>query len=69
VADQGRWHQDPYREPYLPRDGHHRLFGEQNSGTLETARRIANHESPRTTKLYDRCQDEISLDEVERILI
>jgi hypothetical protein len=35
----------------------------------ETARRIANHESPRTTKLYDRCQDEISLDEVERILI
>ena len=30
---------------------------------------IANHESPRTTKLYDRRQDEISLDEVERIAI
>jgi len=29
----------------------------------------ANHESPRTTKLYDRRQDEISLDEVERIAI
>ena len=40
-----------------------------NSGTLETAQHIANHESPRTTKLYDRWQDEISLDEVERIAI
>ena len=30
---------------------------------------LANHESPRTTKLYDRRQDEISLDEVEKILI
>jgi len=28
-----------------------------------------NHESPRTTKLYDRRQDEISLDEVEKISI
>ena len=25
-----------------------------NNGTLETAQHIANHESPRTTKLYDR---------------
>ena len=41
----------------------------KNSGTLETAQHIANHESPRTTKLYDRRQDEISLDEVERIAI
>jgi integrase/recombinase XerD len=40
-----------------------------NSGTLEAAQHIANHESPRTTKLYDRKQDEISLDEVERIAI
>jgi len=30
---------------------------------------IANHESPRTTKLYDRRNDEISLDEIERITI
>jgi hypothetical protein len=28
------------------------------------AEHIANHESPRTTKLYHRRQDEISLDEV-----
>ena len=41
----------------------------KNKGTLETAQHIANHESPRTTKLYDRRQDEISLDEVERKLI
>jgi integrase len=34
---------------------------------LEIAQHIANHESPRTTKLYDRRQDEIALDEVERI--
>lgn len=39
----------------------------KNSGKLEVAQHIANHESPRTTKLYDRRQDEISLDEVERI--
>ena len=41
----------------------------QNKGTLETAQQLANHESPRTTKLYDRRQDEISLDEVEKISI
>ena len=41
----------------------------KNHGTLETAQHIANHESPRTTMLYDRRQEEISLDEVERIAI
>ena len=41
----------------------------QNGGALEHAQQIAAHESPRTTKLYDRTQDEISLDEVERIRI
>jgi integrase/recombinase XerD len=35
----------------------------QNGGTLEHAQQIANHESPRTTKLYDRTDDAISLDE------
>jgi hypothetical protein len=39
------------------------------SGKLEIAQHIANHESPRTTKLYDRPQDEIPLDEVEPIAI
>jgi site-specific recombinase XerD len=38
-------------------------------GTLENAQAMATHESPRTTKLYDRTGDEITLDEVERITI
>ena len=41
----------------------------KNGGRLEVAQQIANHESPRTTKLYDRSSDEISLDEIERIAI
>jgi site-specific recombinase XerD len=39
----------------------------ENGGTIENAQVIAAHESPRTTKLYDRTSDEITLDEVERI--
>jgi len=39
------------------------------SPTIENAQAIAAHESPRTTKLYDRTSDEITLDEIERILI
>jgi integrase len=41
----------------------------KNGGTLETASSMANHASTRTTQLYDRRSDEMSLDEVERILI
>lgn len=40
-----------------------------NGGQLEHAREIAAHESPRTTMLYDRTGDHISLDEIERIVI
>ena len=40
-----------------------------HGGTIENAQRIAAHESPRTTKLYDRRSDEISLDEIERVII
>jgi len=32
-------------------------------GTLENAQAMAAHKSPRTTKLYDRTGDEITLDE------
>ena len=39
----------------------------QNGGRLEVAQQMAGHESSRTTGLYDRRGDEISLDEVERI--
>ena len=38
-------------------------------GSLENAQNMANRESPRTTKLYDRTGDEVTLDEVERITI
>jgi len=41
----------------------------ESGGTLENAQAMAAHESPRTTKLYDRTGDEITLDEVERITI
>ncbi len=41
----------------------------QNGGMLEHAQTLANHESPRTTKLYDRTREELSFDEVERIKI
>jgi integrase len=38
-------------------------------GTIERAQQIAAHESPKTTKLYDRTSDQITLDEIERIAI
>jgi site-specific recombinase XerD len=41
----------------------------RNGGKLEIAQQMANHESARTTGLYDRRDDQVSLDEVERILI
>lgn len=41
----------------------------ENGGTLEHAQAIANHESPRTTKLYDRTREELSADEIGRIRI
>ncbi|MDX1542113.1 MAG: tyrosine-type recombinase/integrase, partial [Geminicoccaceae bacterium] len=40
-----------------------------NGGTLEKAQMMAAHESPRTTKLYDRTADRVSLAEVERIAL
>lgn len=39
----------------------------KSSGTLEHAQAMAGHSSPRTTKLYDRRGDELSLDEYERV--
>ncbi|KDR24655.1 MULTISPECIES: tyrosine-type recombinase/integrase [Caballeronia] len=41
----------------------------KNGGTLENAAVMANHASTRTTQFYDRRCDDISLDEVERILL
>ena len=41
----------------------------KNGGTLEKAAAMANHTSTRTPPLYDRRPDEVTLDEVERVLI
>lgn len=41
----------------------------ENGGTIENAQAIAAHESPRTTKLYDRTSDDLTLDEIEKIVI
>jgi integrase/recombinase XerC len=41
----------------------------KNGGTLERAATMANHASTRTTQLYDRRPDDVTLDEVERVRI
>jgi integrase/recombinase XerD len=41
----------------------------KGGGSLENAQAMAAHESPRTTKLYDRTGDQVTLDEVEKIQI
>lgn len=41
----------------------------KNGGTLERAAAMANHASTRTTQLYDRRSDDVTLDEVERVMI
>lgn len=40
-----------------------------NHGTLEHAQRIAAHASPRTTKLYDRTPDDVTVTEIEKIVL
>ncbi len=40
-----------------------------NGGSLESAAAMTNHASTRTTKLYDRRPDQVSLDEIERVRI
>jgi integrase len=41
----------------------------RNGGRRELAQQMAAHESPRTTALYDRRDDEVAVTEVERIVI
>jgi AhpD family alkylhydroperoxidase len=45
------------------------LHARDGCGTLETAAQMANHASTRTTQIYDRRREELSLDEVERIRV
>jgi hypothetical protein len=64
---------DGNRFPALPQQleerESRRRARDARQGTLENAQAMAAHESPRTTKLYDRTGDEITLDEIERITI
>ncbi|MFK7849659.1 MAG: tyrosine-type recombinase/integrase [Akkermansiaceae bacterium] len=39
----------------------------KKDGRLEHAQQIANHSSPKTTKLYDHSDNDITLEEIERI--
>jgi hypothetical protein len=63
----GGWHRDQARQPQFPGDRDHRLSQERRHA--EKAAAMANHASTRTTQLYDRRREELSLDEVERIVI
>jgi hypothetical protein len=46
---------------------HVRPESPQNGGKLEIAQQMAGHESARTTGLYDRRNDSVALDEIEKI--
>ena len=41
----------------------------KNGGTIDRAQKLAGHASSKTTALYDRRDDELSVEEVERIII
>ncbi|WP_181319838.1 hypothetical protein [Nitrosovibrio sp. Nv4] len=48
---------------------YHGILTLRNGGKLEVVQQMAAHESARTTGLYGRRNDLVSLDEVERIVI
>ena len=54
--------------PHVPGDGDHGV-SVKRGGTLEHAQQIAGHASPKTTQLYDRTADTVTVDEIERIVI
>jgi integrase/recombinase XerD len=54
-------------QSHLPRNGNTQYL--RNGGRRELAQLMATHESPRATVLYGRRDDEVAVDEVERILI
>ena len=59
--------QDSDRQLHVP--GHRDYAVSAKRGRRELARQMAAHESPRTTALYDRRDDEVAVDDVKRILI
>jgi hypothetical protein len=67
------WLKWPFANENIGRQSRADLLDFSNDTALprlfKNAQAMAAHESPRTTKLYDRTGDEITLDEVERITI
>jgi hypothetical protein len=61
----GGGHRGGNRLPHFPRDRITAYLA--NGAALEDAQEMAAHESPRTTKLYDRTKERLTQDEVERI--
>jgi integrase len=55
------------RLPHLPRDRHYCLFAQRWAAGI--GQQMAAHESAHTTKLYDRRNDQVTLDQVERIVL
>ena len=64
-ARRGGRHLRADRQSYVSGTGITAYLG--NGGALEHAQSMAAHESPRTTKLYDRTKERLTQDEVERI--
>ena len=64
---QGRRHHNPSLQQHLPR--HTITAYLENGCPLEKARQMAAHASTRTTQLYDRREDRVTLDEVVKINI
>ena len=50
--------------PHLPGHGHHGVSAQWRHARAQA---IAAHESPRTTKLYDRTADEVTVEDIEKI--
>jgi len=57
---------DGFRQAVITNRAQFRPKPLQYDGWLEYAQQMAGHESPRTTKLYDRTKDEITLSELEQ---
>jgi integrase len=60
-----RRHRNRHRLPHLSPTGIADYLS--NGGRIEVAQRLAGHASTRTTGLYDRRHDQISVGEIEKI--
>jgi hypothetical protein len=56
-------------EPAQMSDQDHGRLSQERRHAQKKPATMANHASTRTTQLYDRRRDELSLDEVERMVI